>query len=249
MFWKLCKFEYRSNYRTYMMMYAVLIVCSMLLSLGRLEYFTQMALMNMAFSLIMVIYVGAIMAVWILCLVNIIRGYHNSMYKRQSYLTHTLPVATWQLLLVKLLFSIIWLSLTMIVVIASIIFMMLNLSNLNLSMVIDTVLNIDWSRMDFTFVILYSLQLLVQVIQGIMFLYFVISFVNSSYVQRYRIPIAFAIILLFSWMQNYFLFTFGDVSYTAVFEVSWVDITINLAIFVATYIGSVFLIDRKMEVE
>lgn len=249
MFWNLCKFEFRSNCRTYFLMYAVLLSCAIVLSFSNIESLWSMSFMSMAFGLVMIVYVATILTVWILCFVNIVRGYLNSMYKKEAYLTHTLPVATWQLLTVKLLFSIIWLSITSIVVFVSVMIMMANLSGVDLGLLFERLFTIDWQYIEFDYLFSYLFQMLVEVSQGVMLFYFAINLVHSCYIQRYRFPIALAFVFVFGWLQSYVTFklTVGT-SFPDLGEI-WVVTIFDLILFVLLFAGSVFFIDHKMEVE
>ena len=93
MFWKLCKFEWKSSYRMYGMFYAILLICSVLIGMSSLPDVNLPGLVEFLINLTIIIYTAGIFAVNIITIVFIFRNYMKTMYGRQSYLTHTFDLA------------------------------------------------------------------------------------------------------------------------------------------------------------
>lgn len=67
MFWKLCKFEFRSTCRSYFLLYTILFISAAIMSVGmrsRIDF----GLLEMVFGIVSIVYV--------ICMVNI----HYSLY-------------------------------------------------------------------------------------------------------------------------------------------------------------------------
>ena len=88
MFWKLCKFELRSSYRMYMMFYAILLICSVIIGMSSLPEIKLPGLLKFLIDLTIVVYTASIFAIFILTIVFIFRNYNQTLYKQQAYLTH-----------------------------------------------------------------------------------------------------------------------------------------------------------------
>ena len=58
--------------------------------------------------ILMIVYVSVILAIAVLCFVNTIQRFYKNLLGREGYLMHTLPVTETQLILSKLLTSMVW---------------------------------------------------------------------------------------------------------------------------------------------
>lgn len=252
MFWKLCKFEWKSSYRMYGMFYAILLICSVLIGMSSLPDVNLPGLVEFLINLTIIIYTAGIFAVNIITIVFIFRNYIKTMYRRQSYLTHTLPVTTWQIQTVKVLFAMLWIFLTFAVTIATVWIMMI-VSGVNvLSDVVDAMVY-AWQHIpNHTELILGLVWTLLEMIESISIVYFVINFVHTTYIQRYRAAIgigaALIIFIVESICNNYVskILSLMNVSYSLMVPIF---ILIGIILIGFWNYASVYLIEHKMEVE
>lgn len=107
---KLWKHEIKSSARVYGLMYAIAVVFTALMIIYegifkhidiQIEWIRRFA--DSIFSMLGIGYVIILIAVNILTIVYVIYRFYQTMISDQGYLTHTLPVKTWQLLLSKML--------------------------------------------------------------------------------------------------------------------------------------------------
>lgn len=252
MFWKLWKFELKSSYRMYFLFYAVLLISSVFMGIGAMPSLQVPALLEFFLNLGAVVYVAAIIAVNILTYVFIFRGYVQSMYKRQAYLTHTLPVSTWKTQLVKLLSAFLWLILTLLVSVASI-WLTMSFTEMNtLGALIDEAVQL-WQDFPYKKEMLISCVLgIMELIELISLIYFVINAVHSAYVQRYRVIIAIVMLIIISYVQSFAVTVITDLLQgTALSEFGiMVIFCVGAALMIGLWnIGSIYILDHKMEVE
>lgn len=254
MFWKLCKFEFRNSYRSYGIMYTILLVSTILLRIGFL-----MRWEGLLPALALAFYGGACIALLILCFVNIVRIYYNSMFKRSAYLTHTLPVKTWQTVLSKIFAGVFWLLVTTLVLGISVMILSSDTSSVSLARFLRSFVNIRIDMTQVGFVILYCIKYLFEVLGFISMLYLVISAAHTKYVHRHRVLASVGFFILGVVIMNifsilfFFLFESIFIPSTDVYANLSMNYTfwiiINAVIFAFFFIANVYLLDHKMEVE
>lgn len=253
MFWKLCKFEWRSSYRMYLMFYAILLICSIIIGMSSFPNVKLSGIMEFLLGLTVIIYTAGIFAIIILTIVFIFRNYIQTLYKRQAYLTHTLPIAVWQLQLVKVLSALFWIILSFLVTMLSV-FLMMFFSGFGFDIfheIYQAVVYI-WNEASYGLEMTLSLFLgLLELIEMISLIYLVINFVHTVYIQRCRIAIGLATVLAWvvaqslvnSWLNEFLLSHMSLIIGLSVF------IVIEIALTALWNIASVYLIKHKMEVE
>lgn len=251
MFWKLCKFEWKSSYRLYVMFYAILLACSIIIGMSSIPDIKP-SVLEYLIAIVVIIYTSGIFAIHIITVVFIFRNYIQTMYKRQSYLTHTLPVATWQLQLVKLLSALLWLILTFLVTLMSFWIMML-FAGSDVYGEIFHVFQLVWEEIPFHFELLLSLlYALLEIVETISLVYFVINLIHSTYIQRSRTVIAIVTVLALIMAESFGFNLLNDflgntsLSYAACIML---NIGISIVLIALWNYASVYLLDNKMEVE
>lgn len=251
MFWKLCKFEWKSSYRLYVMFYAILLACSIIIGMSTIPDIKP-SVLEYLIAIVVIIYTSGIFAIHIITVVFIFRNYIQTMYKRQSYLTHTLPVATWQLQLVKLLSALLWLILTFLVTLMSFWIMML-FAGSDVYGEIFHVFQLVWEEIPFHFELLLSLlYALLEIVETISLVYFVINLIHSTYIQRSRTVIAIVTVLALIMAESFGFNLLNDflgntsLSYAACIML---NIGIDIILIALWNYASVYLLDNKMEVE
>ena len=107
---QLLKYEFKATKRLYFGLYLALALLSVVLGVtfrqenawvdntnfGRLEV------------ILMVLYLSVIFAIAVLCFVSTVQRFYKNLLGREGYLMHTLPVTETQLILSKLLTSMVW---------------------------------------------------------------------------------------------------------------------------------------------
>lgn len=99
---KLIKYELMSTYRTFFLLFGIIIVTTLTAIGGdamRLDLLSILGTSGLVFIFIPTI---------IIYLYTVIQRYSKNLYGSEGYLMFTLPVKTWQILLSKLLTSVLW---------------------------------------------------------------------------------------------------------------------------------------------
>ncbi len=252
MFWKLCKFELRSSYRMYMMFYTILLICSVIIGMSSLPEIKLPSLLKFLIDLTIIVYTAGIFAIFILTIVFIFRNYNQTLYQRQAYLTHTLPVPVWQLQLVKVLSALVWMVLTFFVTMLSVWLMML-CSGSDVFGELSIAIRFIWDEVPFHFEMLLSLfWTLLELIETISLIYFVINLVHTTYIQQYRTAIGIITVLVLLFTESAFNNLIGDsLSYSglSLSAVIMIFIAVDIVMILFWNYASVYSITHKMEVE
>lgn len=103
MFLKLCKYELKRSYKAFLLYYVILLCSSF--SVFKSPYGMQL----------LVMFIAGLLAVTVGVLIVIGIDFYQTMYGREAYLTHTLPVSSTELILSKFLIAAFWVLISMIV--------------------------------------------------------------------------------------------------------------------------------------
>lgn len=113
MFAKLLKYELKSTYRTFLIIFAVVLISSLMPFFGGIVNSSNISLFGYTVLAILV------MPVIIIYIVVVINRYNQNLYGEEAYLMFTLPVKSWQIILSKLISSVIWAILTALMAVIS----------------------------------------------------------------------------------------------------------------------------------
>ena len=107
---QLLKYEFKATKRLYFGLYLALALLSVVLGVTfrqehALAHSTSFQNLQV---ILMIVYVSVILAIAVLCFVNTIQRFYQNLLGREGYLMHTLPVTETQLILSKLLTSMVW---------------------------------------------------------------------------------------------------------------------------------------------
>ena len=107
---QLLKYEFKATKSLYFGLYLALALLSVVLGVSfrqehALAHSTSFQNLEV---ILMVLYLSVILAIAVLCFVNTIRRFYQNLLGREGYLMHTLPVTETQLILSKLLTSMVW---------------------------------------------------------------------------------------------------------------------------------------------
>lgn len=256
MFWKLCKFEWKCSYRSFIFLYAVVLISSLFMNFGNRIDLSNSA-MNFTAGLVTMIYGISLSTLCIMAFVNVIRTYYQSMFKRTSYLTHTLPVPSWMLVLSKILAGMFWIILSFFVCMISMILIALNFSDVNLSDIIGASGRI-LSYFSIFDCIRFIFMVLISVGETVALFYFVMTAANTKYIQRYRsvaaVLIFFAILIVEGIIGNSFThqILFSSLQINMMLSINTSSIfSMLMSLFMTGvwFFGNVYLLEHKMEIE
>lgn len=256
MFWKLFKFELNSAYRSFALFYVILLISAVFIGFStslpqsNISLFIQLFIGMSAF-----LYGAMLFAINILTMVFVVRGYDQSMYRQSAYLTHTLPVSSKQLMLVKILSAVFWIFATVLVELISGGVIVLAAGHFEAIFQFFQIVARLWTEIPHKgefFTVLF--EGLVTLFESISLLYFVVNFVHSSYVQRGRIAIAIGLFVVVEILESLFLSWFNGYVLVSVLDLSGVAVNLSVALFYLImlaiwYFGSVYLLKNKLEVE
>ena len=107
---QLLKYEFKATKRLYFGLYLALALLSVVLGVTfrqehALAHSTSFQNLQV---ILMIVYVSVILAIAVLCFVNTIQRFYKNLLGREGYLMHTLPVTETQLILSKLITSMVW---------------------------------------------------------------------------------------------------------------------------------------------
>lgn len=107
---QLLKYEFKATKRLYFGLYLALALLSVVLGVTfrqehALAHSTSFQNLEV---ILMIVYVSVILAIAVLCFVNTIQRFYQNLLGREGYLMHTLPVNETQLILSKLITSMVW---------------------------------------------------------------------------------------------------------------------------------------------
>lgn len=107
---QLLKYEFKATKSLYFGLYLALALLSVVLGVTfRQEHVLahSTSFQNLE-VILMIVYVSVILAIAVLCFVNTIQRFYQNLLGREGYLMHTLPVTETQLILSKLITSMVW---------------------------------------------------------------------------------------------------------------------------------------------
>lgn len=221
--------------------------------------------MNTFNGIALLIYLACIIAVLIQVMVNIIRNFYQSMFGKTSYLTHTLPVTSQQLLLSKIIAGVLWGIVSGIVIF----FTILLLAAL-ISRYIPSFDDIGYLLSKLELFNLETILLLfngtMEYIQGILLIFLAMTIVHTCYIRKYRVACGIGIYAVINYAVSFvlnlfqqvpgvsflsFAITTNEFSYTN--SVSTGDILIALAVNLILcclyFFATKYFLDHKLEVE
>ena len=107
---QLLKYEFKATKRLYFGLYLALALLSVVLGVTfrqehALAHSTSFQNLEV---ILMIVYVSVILAIAVLCFVNTIQRFYQNLLGREGHLMHTLPVTETQLILSKLITSMVW---------------------------------------------------------------------------------------------------------------------------------------------
>lgn len=261
MFWKLCKHELKCSYRSFLVLYAIVMVAALLMNPRNEGMITNIAA---------IVYIIMSVVMFIMCVVVIIKNYSNSMFSRNSYLTHTLPVTSTQLLLTKILSAVFWIIVSVFVLFLSMLIIGLRVSGFDFSAITET-LQQFFSTVIAVDSLLYLFYMIVGTAESVALVYLVMNITHTTYVPRYRTAVAILLYILISWILSFVfdrillapfhlasddfagtimgMFMGMQVEYQFMAGVGIMIVKSLLFLSLFFFFGSKYILDHKLEIE
>lgn len=261
MFWKLCKHELKCSYRSFLVLYAIVMVAALLMNPRNEGMITNIAA---------IVYIIMSVVMFIMCVVVIIKNYSNSMFSRNSYLTHTLPVTSTQLLLTKILSAVFWIIVSVFVLFLSMLIIGLRVSGFDISAITET-LQQFFSTVIAVDSLLYLFYMIVGTAESVALVYLVMNITHTTYVPRYRTAVAILLYILISWILSFVfdrillapfhlasddfagtimgMFMGMQVEYQFMAGVGIMIVKSLLLLSLFFFFGSKYILDHKLEIE
>ena len=107
---QLLKYEFKATKRLYFGLYLALALLSVVLGVSFRQENARVDNTNFGRLevILMVLYLSVIFAIAVLCFVSTVQRFYKNLLGREGYLMHTLPVTETQLILSKLITSMVW---------------------------------------------------------------------------------------------------------------------------------------------
>ena len=112
---QLLKYEFKATSRVYGGLYLAVLAVSALLGIS----FQVPVLFTAPIAALMIVYMALVVAIVVMTILTIVQRFTHNLLGREGYLMHTLPVPTSQLILSKLLSSLVWALCSILVVLLS----------------------------------------------------------------------------------------------------------------------------------
>lgn len=238
---KMIKYELIGSWRQFSLGFAIYLLMCVLLPMIPESVIKNVA--TIGFSTLM-------MGLMFMLFYMIIAYYQRSMFKKQGYLTLTLPVSEQTLVGAKLMSTLIWYSVGMLVLGIGFFVFVMGVSRGYLSfgelikLFFEAIKNIDFDIMQ---ILKFLLQFLLQILSMVMSFFFVITLVHTHWIKKHRTAIGIIIyigscILLSSLMG----LVPGIIDILSNY---WVSNFITLLEIIFFYVGTVYLLKHHIELE
>ena len=103
---KLLKYEFKATGRVYGGLYLAILAAAALLGLS--FRFPIFLVHTAPIAVLMIIYLALVVAIVVMTVFTIVQRFTRNLLGREGYLMHTLPVSSVQLILSKLISSMVW---------------------------------------------------------------------------------------------------------------------------------------------
>lgn len=249
MFWKLCKHELKCSYRSFMILYAILLVTSICFSPNMGDVFG---------NIWATIYLIVVAAIFIMSFVVMIRNYQISMFERNGYLTHTLPISTTQLLAVKLFGGMFWLIASTLVFLLGLFLLALRTTGFDVLYITNSIKNLITlvSNWEFLFYMVYLLLLFLETLSLI---YFAMNLAHSGFIYRYRAIVVILLVIVIDYVMGEAMqlllspfspmFLFDGNNLTLSLSTGLALAAKSLVLGTLYFFGSRYVLEHRLEVE
>lgn len=199
---KLMKHEWKGTYKTFLLMYGILLLLSISMVIGiqiKSDWLIQITVGLMGLSMFAVCLGYGVMVFW---------RYNKNLYGSEGYLMFTLPVSGWQLLASKLLTSVLWGILTVIVGLFCGGIILIPAISYNEAGFYKIFMDQLWQAIHFVGmdnIILGIFIILAGVIASILEVYFIITAVHLPFITRGRVIIGLLLTYVLDKIQTFLM--------------------------------------------
>lgn len=196
---KLIKYDIRSTWRDFTGVYMAILLGVILVPLLLNNVNNQIVSMFAGF-----IATSIVIATIVIMIVNLFKIFNTNVFSKEGYLTMTLPVTPKQIVISKMLVSVMWIILTGIVSIIGIFIFTLIISPSSISICYDEIqkfLPLLHGNGLLAFIMMIF-AIIVSSIKEIAKLFLACSIAHLKQLNRFRIPIGIASYFVFSWIET-----------------------------------------------
>ena len=267
---KLVKNEFIATYRRFTTIYLGILLLSVLMSL--FSSFDE----ELMFILVALAFAGLLIGTIVIFAIQSIRLYTSDLYSARGYLSLTLPVKTWQLLLSKIITMIIWYFITFLVIVTAFFLfafsqLLINGIEISISEIVNAIQ--DFLKLPLHVYVLWFFSSLASIFMSItvigisatcvctgwirkgkwmvaVLIYFVLNYTTSfinSIITRIIFPLDSGYLSSLS-LSTFQLFGLSYLEPTLSAQ-AWYSICFSLIIGILAFVGTVWLIDNKIEIE
>lgn len=261
---KLLKYELINNYKRYLGLYIATFATAVVAALSTTMIHSDTNdIFYLIFGLFSFGFFGLIIACFIVCIIQGVMGFHQSMFKSESYITHAVPSTTNEILISKLIGATFWTFVSFIVsFIAIIIYALVTASIVDLSG-LQSFLQLVFQNIYFDDVIELIVELLkwspVALSSGILLfatLFFCDSITQTQHTPTHRVLLSVLVYIGITFITSIITTALSGVldpeAYYYYTSTPWSTVIIqtlfNLIQIVIFYVGCKWVIDKKMEV-
>lgn len=252
---KLMKFELKCTYRSFGLVYAVILAASFFL--------TPNSDGSQAAMILSLIYGIAIGTLVVMIFVTVIRNYYTSMFQKQGYLTQTLPVKSYELITSKLVIAYFWIVVSILVIILSTFIIAFQADNANFNDILEILRQLLKASMDRDFWLIIG-YCIVTPIESILLFYLTMTAVHTKFVRKHRVLFGIALYFVISYAVSFVTNTVLSISTgtldtiyiqsPSVLQIhteaqTWLLLGVSAILAAVYFIGTCYILDHKLEIE
>lgn len=251
---KLMKYEFIHSMRTFLLSFIIFLTFCLIAPFAiNLEILNYVPVLLIFLTLgISFIFIGIIIALFVSVFIN----YYRSMFKQPGYLTMTLPVSSCELILSKIIMSMIWLMIGIFVLIIGIGMFAFISEMVNDVMTISDVIKIMKSIVGEIFhsigknpllILSHVLYGLVSLLLNIVIVYFSLTIVHTKWVRKHRLLLSIIVLFVVFFVISYGLgVLFGDVYQLYLLNLRTL---VMILISAGLFFGTTYTLDHYIEIE
>ena len=242
MFGRLLKHDLKANFKEFLILFVVLLISSCLLGFAMANNYSFFS------TIIILVYSGVLIAMTVITFLHMKRILYDGIYTKRGYLTFTLPISTNQLILSRILSSIIYVVMTGIAVLISVYFMIFFMSSSFASSVLGEIVHLFEDPL---IIILEFLEGLISFVSYLMIVLFVFSLSHSGLIPGKRNAIMLVLFIGF-YIVFGLIYFYNPINLYLSYRGAVVDVgtvIYNVVFSVIFYFGTVALINRKIELQ
>lgn len=233
---KLIKYEMIHTYRSFALVYALFIIGCIAVPFLPIDFGLIVS------SFIILIVLGIIISVF----VTIAKNYSTSMFKKPGYLTLTLPLNTHEIIIAKVISSVIWIFISTIIMVIGLVVSSFGLSaevgvTFNLSILIENIVQ-SLKLIGLEWVIKTVLLGVIEAVSGVLGIYALITVLQTKYTRSNKGLAGIVIFVIYAYISFLINVQFPFIS-------EWGLMPVLVIQSVLFYIVTVFVIDKKLEID